>query len=287
MATRRNAFRDRVGLQGWILDPRTEAENRRPPLVAHAVDLSRTGVGLLAAGWPEPGSPVRIALEDTFQGQPIGRQWSGRITHARSADASGALGVRIGVAFDWPTPLGARPGSSPRSTLFDPTPAADLLTSMPWFVPAVALAGLAADQITKAWAVSAGSEIIGLVDAWPDLLAVAPVQNPGTLASLAADSPLTAPLCAAVAIALAGYSVSVSRSRATRHLTSAAGAGLLGAGLLGNSADRLALGYVRDFLVSGLFPQWSFNLADLFLVAGAFALLIPASGPRQQPGQSP
>src|SRR5947209_1434941 len=49
--------------------------------------------------------------------------------------------------------------------------------------------------------------------------------------------------------------------------------GLLSAGMLGNSADRLVLGYVRDFLVATPFPTLIFNLADVLIVLG-FVLLL-------------
>jgi lipoprotein signal peptidase len=58
---------------------------------------------------------------------------------------------------------------------------------------------------------------------------------------------------------------------------------VLAAGLLGNSADRLALGYVRDFLVTGLLPHWSFNLADVFLITGALTLLTARLGDQGGP----
>jgi lipoprotein signal peptidase len=49
--------------------------------------------------------------------------------------------------------------------------------------------------------------------------------------------------------------------------------GLLSAGMVGNSIDRLALGYVRDFLVADLWPFLIFNLADVFIVLGFLLLL--------------
>jgi lipoprotein signal peptidase len=49
---------------------------------------------------------------------------------------------------------------------------------------------------------------------------------------------------------------------------------LLLAGILGNTLDRLALGHVRDFLVTWAIPTLAFNLADLLVVAGGAALLI-------------
>ena len=50
--------------------------------------------------------------------------------------------------------------------------------------------------------------------------------------------------------------------------------GLLLAGIVGNTADRLALGYVRDFLVTSAAPGLCFNIADLYVIVGGVALVI-------------
>ncbi|MGC1722997.1 MAG: signal peptidase II [Isosphaeraceae bacterium] len=49
--------------------------------------------------------------------------------------------------------------------------------------------------------------------------------------------------------------------------------GLLLAGALGNQMDRLALGYVRDYVMLGIRPTDIFNTADMFMVLGALLLL--------------
>ena len=141
------------------------------------------------------------------------------------------------------------------------------------------LAGFAADQISKAWAASAGPGLDGLLDLVPGLLAVAPAENTGALASLAGDSAVDRAALRGGGLVLAGCRSPGRGPRGARPASACAG--LLGAGLLGNSADRLGLGHVRDFLVSGLFPRLSFNLADVFLVAGALALIAARNnGPR-------
>jgi hypothetical protein len=43
--------------------------------------------------------------------------------------------------------------------------------------------------------------------------------------------------------------------------------------MLGNTADRLTLGFVRYFLVAACWPSWIFNLADVLVVVGALLLL--------------
>ena len=44
-------------------------------------------------------------------------------------------------------------------------------------------------------------------------------------------------------------------------------------GALGNQVDRLALGYVRDYVMLGIRPTDIFNTADMFMVLGALLLL--------------
>ena len=100
----RSAFRVRVGLSGWVFD--ASGQTARPGHAARAVDLSRTGIGLICAGWPESGAVVRVTVEDAVDGHPVGRHWSGRVAHAREVSD----GVRVGVAFEWPAGPGARPG---------------------------------------------------------------------------------------------------------------------------------------------------------------------------------
>ena len=264
---------------------------------ARVVDLSRTGAGLVLTV-PSSfemafGRPIRLAVDDAMNGHPIVRQWLGRVTHAHDHDRDG---LRLGVLFatgrpradagDIPpvrTPAPACASWPPSPLLSDafPTPLPSLfwpferlgIPSPSHAASASALLGLAADQASKAWAWSGPGGVFDLV---PGLLAVAPVENPGALASLAGGLPLTAPLCALSALALAALAHRRTPSRAgarpCQSTAASLGAGLLAAGVLGNSADRLALGYVRDFLVSGLAPHWAFNLADLFLVLGALTV---------------
>jgi lipoprotein signal peptidase len=218
----------------------------------------------------------------------VDRQWSGRVAHAHV----GSDGTRVGVAIAWPDGPGARPEPARRDPPWSIASRDDgddhrlgLLRgaagrgvgdlSVSWAVPALALAGLTVDQLSKAWADSVGPGF----DLVAGLLAVGPAENFGAVASLADDLPLTAPLCAAGALALAALSVSSRRVGTADAL----GAGVLAAGLLGNSADRLALGYVRDFLVTGLLPNWSFNLADVFLITGALTLLTARFGDQGGP----
>jgi lipoprotein signal peptidase len=46
---------------------------------------------------------------------------------------------------------------------------------------------------------------------------------------------------------------------------------------VGNTMDRLALGHVRDFLVTWATPTLVFNVADLLVVVGSASLLLARS----------
>ena len=62
---------------------------------------------------------------------------------------------------------------------------------------------------------------------------------------------------------------------------------LLLAGIFGNTVDRIALGHVRDFLVTWAIPTFVFNVADLFVVVGCVALFVARYlSPKRQQGQS-
>jgi lipoprotein signal peptidase len=304
MGTGRESFRYPVDLNAWV----HAAE--RSPAPARVVNLSRTGAGLWLArpgqdfGMREGGlarvpardldvgSSVGLAFAHVIKGHPMIGPWLGRVAHV--GRASDDL-CRVGLAFDDPLSTSS-PGTAglpwslsvllsdavvtagPRALV----PRIDALTA------GVALAGLAADQASKAWAwsdaVSAAAG--GVLDLVPNVLAVVPSANAGTVASLADGLPLTARLCAVGALTLAALAPSwtarLPGPGVPAPYAPAIGSGLLVAGLVGNATDRLALGYVRDFLVSGLFPQWAFNLADVFLLLGALTLL----GARLRPGST-
>ncbi|MEZ5894859.1 MAG: signal peptidase II [Parvularculaceae bacterium] len=65
----------------------------------------------------------------------------------------------------------------------------------------------------------------------------------------------------------------------------AAGAALIIGGALGNLYDRVAYGFVVDFLdFSGLWFPWVFNIADAAINVGVACLIIDALTHKDQPG---
>ena len=138
----------------------------------------------------------------------------------------------------------------------------------------VALIGVTVDQASKAWAFASPSDLAGPRELAPGLVAAVLARNDGAVAHLAGGRPMTATICALNGFIMIGVvawwfygCVEPWRRR------DAAFVGLLFAGMLGNSIDRLALGYVRDFLVATLWPVLIFNLADVFIVLGVLLML--------------
>ncbi len=141
------------------------------------------------------------------------------------------------------------------------------------------LGGLVADQASKAWADALPGDVLDLIPGW---LAAAPTANAGALANLAGDHAWTSPACALAGLAALGFWAldrghSPSSTIVPRTTRRALGTGFVAAGVLGNSADRLLLGHVRDFLVADVLPHWTFNVADLLLIAGALVYLTSKS----------
>jgi signal peptidase II len=64
-------------------------------------------------------------------------------------------------------------------------------------------------------------------------------------------------------------------------------AGILVGGALGNVIDRLAYGYVADFLnmsCCGIENPYSFNIADIAIFAGALGLVVFTQNKAAKPG---
>lgn len=266
MPTSRGDYRYRVDLRGW-LHAGPAAEDPEP---AQVIDLSRTGACLRFEAPPRGeilvGRSVCLALDDAIDGALVAGRWLGKVVRAGTF---GGGEFRVGLAFDGGRALSLPPGlaerliaASPRSV--DVREGIDAL--------AMTAVGLLLDQAAKGWAWSLAPTLQGGVDLVPGLLAVAPVANDGALANLAGGSPLTSTLCALASVTLAV----LGPGWAADGKVSSTGVGLVAAGLLGNAGDRLALGYVRDFLTSPMLPNWSFNLADLFLLLGAAAIVTPS-----------
>jgi signal peptidase II len=144
----------------------------------------------------------------------------------------------------------------------------------------VLLMGILTDQASKSWASLRAAEPLMIV---PGYLAAHAVPNAGCLLGFGGDQARTNTVIAILSIACATLLVRIAYSdrRRWRGGDYLAGALLL-AGILGNTADRLALGHVRDFLVTWAVPTLAFNVADLLLVVGCASLFLLRSCDRRR-----
>ncbi|MFN8035918.1 MAG: signal peptidase II [Acidimicrobiia bacterium] len=140
-----------------------------------------------------------------------------------------------------------------------------------WTIAAVVLGIVAADQLTKAWAVSRLAD--GPIAVIGDTVDLRLARNPGGAFSLFRT---VTPLLAVFAIVVAFFLVRTVRDMRDRP-TAIALALILG-GALGNLVDRLVRspgflrGHVVDFVHVGVWP--TFNVADSAITVGAVLLVV-------------
>ena len=163
--------------------------------------------------------------------------------------------VRVGSATDGLTPISAaeRP----------------LGASWPQWVSlgTVALAGLGADQLTKAI-------VTNRLDLNDEVHVAGPfsihhVTNSGIAFGFFASATAVVIFLTALAVAWMLYFFARSGSR---HPVLPVALGLVIGGSVSNLVDRVRLGHVTDFLDFRYWP--AFNLADTFIVVGVAALLL-------------
>lgn len=294
MFTPRRSYRIRIALPAKLDVEADDGPKSR--LQACTLDLSQDGVGVFSPVELPVGQPVCVVVEEPRARHRRLRRWTGRIVNVRAGDE----GYRLGIAFDAPDQgpaisLKVERGGG-RAVLVrvdppwgepperDPEPAPERPAAAPrWRADAVLLRffqgsivlGFLADQLSKAQAFAAGVPSAG---AGGDALGLfqrgVPVKNFGLLGGVATGLPLGREAMALLGLMLAGMVGRLALdTRPNWSATAALGWGCLLAGLFGNTADRLVLGYVRDFLRSSLLPSWTFNVADLLTVAGALLLV--------------
>lgn len=136
----------------------------------------------------------------------------------------------------------------------------------------LAIAAFGLDQLAKGWAHARVSHS-GVIAAFDGLNIIA-TTNTGVAFSLAQGLPSS--ILTGVGIALTSvFCILMIQAQTSLH---AAGLGLAIGGAMGNVADRLRLGSVRDFIdVYWQDHHWpAFNLADAVIVTGlAIVLLFP------------
>lgn len=139
-----------------------------------------------------------------------------------------------------------------------------------YLVIAVLLIGVVGDQASKSWATLRAEEPRVLV---PGYVVACAIPNTGMILGVGGDQAMTGRVFGLLGVACAALVVRVALKGRWKGADWLAGAVLL-AGILGNTADRLALGHVRDFLVTRATPTIAFNVADLLVVIGGAMLLV-------------
>lgn len=141
----------------------------------------------------------------------------------------------------------------------------------------------AADQFSKLGVIHlVGLRERGEVDVIDPLLNFRWAENRGVnFGLLSNDAELTRWALIALALAISVWVVMWVRREAMGRWAEIS-AGLLVGGALGNVVDRLAYGYVADFLnmsCCGIENPFSFNIADIAIFAGAIGLVLFAGKP--------
>ena len=152
---------------------------------------------------------------------------------------------------------------------------------------------LAADQLTKAWAVAKLKPVV-LIDVFPGYFRLVYATNRGVAFSLFADGEFDArwvfaAISLLAALFVSGYLILTSLAK-VRLSTSLA---LLLAGIAGNLIDRVRLGEVVDFLGFHIHDKYSwpiFNVADSAICIGAgllaLEMIFEETPARNEPGSS-
>ncbi len=146
---------------------------------------------------------------------------------------------------------------------------------LPYFI--IAAVVLAADQLTKAWAVAKLKPVV-LIEVIPDFFRLVYATNRGVAFSMFADGEFDARWVFAGISLVAASFVSIYLLRTpTGKLRLSLSLSLLLAGIVGNLIDRVRLGEVVDFIGLHWRDQYSwpiFNLADTAICIGAGLLAL-------------
>ena len=133
-------------------------------------------------------------------------------------------------------------------------------------------AALAVDRLTKYWAMRKATEAASYAfTLWPGVIGFRYAQNTGMAFSFLAGHKL-ALLALAVVMAVISLLTVIINRRLSAGMR--AGLTLMSAGGIGNIIDRLAYGYVVDF-IEFLFVDFAiFNMADVFITIGAAVIIL-------------
>jgi signal peptidase II len=141
---------------------------------------------------------------------------------------------------------------------------------------AVAIASLAADQLTKMWARSAlqGKPSTVLVEGYLDFQYH---ENPGSAFGLLGKVPGSRYILIVVGLGALVFMWMLVRKVEHRQRLADVSFGLIAGGAVGNLVDRIYLGRVVDFIVMHWQRRYvwpAYNIADMTLVFGVGLILI-------------
>jgi signal peptidase II len=150
-----------------------------------------------------------------------------------------------------------------------------------WLGLATAAAIVAVDQFTKAW-VRTGVPLHDDLVVIPGLLNLTHVRNTGAAFGLlnSVQFPFKAQIIAVVAtLALVGIAAYAARLAPGQRLARL-GLTLILGGAVGNLIDRVAAGYVLDFVdvYRGTVHFWAFNVADSAITVGVAVMVLDMLG---------
>lgn len=138
----------------------------------------------------------------------------------------------------------------------------------------ISLSALALDQWTKMYII-AHLKPGESVPVWLQVFHITHVQNPGGAFGILAHHTT---IFIILGLALVLFVIAIRFYFPRSDYKSTLSLGLLTGGVSGNLVDRLRAGYVTDFLDFRIWPV--FNLADIFILLGAFFLLLIVVSPR-------
>ncbi len=139
-----------------------------------------------------------------------------------------------------------------------------------WYYFTVILGIILVDQFTK-WLAVKFLEPVGSVPLWQGVLHLTYLQNKGAAFGMLADH--RAVFMVASILGLTGFTLYLFGKKEKECLLDIGLAMVIGGGI-GNMIDRIALGYVVDFIDFALIDFAIFNGADSFVCVGAGIMIL-------------
>ena len=138
------------------------------------------------------------------------------------------------------------------------------------FITAIIFGGVLIDQISKL-IISSSFSLGESMPIIKDVLHLTYIHNRGAAFGMMADSRWVFMIISSVAILLMAAYLYIGRAESKLYTLSLA---IIISGGIGNMIDRIAYGYVIDFIDFCLIDFYVFNIADSFVCVGAGLLIL-------------